>query len=472
MRGIRTYLLRIYKLFIIGIVLLQICVLYRTRSGDTSTVQLLLRNTYKERLNLSRTLKSIEAHNSSHLFEIIRQDIDLNKEIPSRTSRPDGTRFLTVGISTVRRYNYSYLLQTIDSLLKALKTEETSEIFLVIFLADFNSTWKQYTADILEFEYENLIKNNTIKLIEAPEDFYPKLDNLSHTFNDSETRTKWRSKQNVDYAFLWLYSRNLSEYYIQIEDDVMTNPNFLEKIKKFISIQKKPWICLEFSNEGFIGKLYHSFDLEMLAKYVLLFYDQQPVDFLLRYFLPLNLQDKQIIHNPRIFHHVGYHSSLSGKLSSVEIKFLDRKKSLLGDNPRAEFHTTIKGSQKLTMAKAYSREDGCFLSESSPVINDTIHIRFYRSQSIKKVVVVTGSRQYPNDILKNAQLDACIRCQAEHGHVKCLGEFYLGSFVNGTVVASNLHSAFNNQQIACLRITVLEDQFSPLIIKEIAVFTR
>ena len=44
-------------------------------SGDTNTVQLLLRNTYKERLNLSRTLKSIEAHNSSHLFEIVSSEI-------------------------------------------------------------------------------------------------------------------------------------------------------------------------------------------------------------------------------------------------------------------------------------------------------------------------------------------------------------------------------------------------------------
>lgn len=380
--------------------------------------------------------------------------------------------FLTVGIPTVRRLHYSYLLNTIDSLLKAIKTEEISEIFIVIFLADFDSTWKQYTADILALQYENLIKSNTIKLIVAPEDAYPKLDNLSHTFNDSETRTKWRSKQNVDYAFLWLYSRNLSEYYIQIEDDVMTNPNFLKKTKKFISVQKSPWVCLEFSNEGFIGKLFHSFQLEMLAKYVLLFYDQQPVDFLLRYFLPLNLQGKQIIHKSRMFHHIGYHSSLSGKNSPVEIKFVDRKKSFLGDNPQAEFFTTIKGSQKLTMAKAYSREDGCFLSEFSPVINDTIHIRFYRSQSIKKVVIVTGSRQYPNDILMHAQLDACIQCQAAHGHVKCVDEFYLGSFVNGTVVSSNLHSAFNNQRISCLRITVLENQFSPLIIKEIAVFTR
>ena len=90
MRGIRTYLLTIFKLFIIVVVLLQIYVLYNTRSDDT--VHLLLRNMYETRFNISQTSESIEAHNSSYVFEISRQSMDLKEKTPNLTSRPDEKR--------------------------------------------------------------------------------------------------------------------------------------------------------------------------------------------------------------------------------------------------------------------------------------------------------------------------------------------------------------------------------------------
>jgi hypothetical protein len=39
------------------------------------TVQLLLRNMYETRFNISQTYESIEAHNSSHVFEIVSNEI-------------------------------------------------------------------------------------------------------------------------------------------------------------------------------------------------------------------------------------------------------------------------------------------------------------------------------------------------------------------------------------------------------------
>ena len=50
-------------------------------------------------------------------------------------------------------------------------------------------------------------------------------------------------------------ARNLSEYYVQIEDDVVCAKDFIQKMKNFISKQKKPWSTLNFSELGFIGKV-------------------------------------------------------------------------------------------------------------------------------------------------------------------------------------------------------------------------
>jgi alpha-1,3-mannosylglycoprotein beta-1,4-N-acetylglucosaminyltransferase C len=67
-------------------------------------------------------------------------------------------------------------------------------------------------ASMIKDRYTPLVTNGAIQVIEAPREFYPPLDNLQHTYNDSQLKRKWRSKQNVDYAFLWLYSKDLSTY--------------------------------------------------------------------------------------------------------------------------------------------------------------------------------------------------------------------------------------------------------------------
>ncbi|CAC5416099.1 MGAT4C [Mytilus coruscus] len=382
-------------------------------------------------------------------------------------------RYLTIGIPTIWRPRTYYLWYTIDSLLNATSKSQISQICVVIFLADFNTTWKEITSKDIERRYEALVNNNTIQIITAPYRFYPPLDKLKHTFNDSASRIKWRSKQNIDYAYLWLYSKNISKYYIQIEDDIKTSPTYFDAIKQFISVQKIPWVCLEFCQHGFIGKLFHSHDLEKLAKYIMLFYDEQPIDYLLRHFNSIYLQDFKIERKPNVFNHVGLYSSLLEKITYVNPKVLDTRKSLKGHNPKAELFTTLASLPKFDLKAAYSVFNGYFWSYSSPVANDTIHIVFHRPQSITNVIIKTGSKEHPNDKLENAQLDACISCRlVGKNRIICYDKYHLGNFRNGSVVASDVCRKYNIKLFGCLRITVTKSQTSWLIIKEIAVFVR
>lgn len=39
-------------------------------------------------------------------------------------------------------------------------------------------------------------------------------------FGDSPQREYWRAKQNLDYSFLMWYASGLSDYYMQLEDDI------------------------------------------------------------------------------------------------------------------------------------------------------------------------------------------------------------------------------------------------------------
>ena len=381
--------------------------------------------------------------------------------------------FMTIGIPTVRRQQSSYFLKTLDSLLNCTSKKQFSEIVIVIFLADFNITWRYEMANIIGNTYSNLVNSGTIQVIEAPREFYPPLENLNHTYNDSEDRRKWRSKQNVDYAFLWLYSQHLSKYYMQMEDDIFTMPGYLDVIMEFIAEQKSDWTCLEFSELGFIGKVYHSKYLERLAQIVLLFYEEQPVDYTFLYFNMLNLQTQRIIRKPTLFQHVGYHSSLAGKIQPLKDKYFDFiKKTLKGDNPPAKLVTTLKISPDFPLQMAYSPEDGYFWAHSAPTIKDTLYILFNEPQELEKVIILSGSREHPSDMFYHAHLDACLSVRMlNENNIECFNIFSLGNSTNGTIFADNLQKKLNSFKVSCLRLSFTKSQQWWLIVKEIAVYT-
>ena len=76
-------------------------------------------------------------------------------------------------------------------------------------------------------------------------------------------RVAWRTKQNLDYSHLMMYSHARSRYYLQIEDDVLTVEHFVSTILEVAEskiIDKQPdeseWFDIHFYPGGFIGVLF------------------------------------------------------------------------------------------------------------------------------------------------------------------------------------------------------------------------
>ena len=92
-------------------------------------------------------------------------------------------------------------------------------------------------------------------------------------FGDSPKRTWWRTKQNLDYTFLMWYASNMSEYYMQLEDDVHPVPSFAAFVRSALerSLIGNPWVMASFSGLGFIGKLFNNTHLPNLANFLLTF---------------------------------------------------------------------------------------------------------------------------------------------------------------------------------------------------------
>ena len=101
---------------------------------------------------------------------------------------------------------------------------------------------------------------------------------------------------------------------------------------------KKSWFVIEFSDLGFIGKLFKSSDLGLMAQFFLQFYDDKPVDWLLYDIISTKvceprLQERSdnstkeckemmnatiVRHRPCLFQHIGEHSSLIGKMHKLK----------------------------------------------------------------------------------------------------------------------------------------------------------
>ena len=345
----------------------------------------------------------------------------------------------------------------------------------MIFAANFDKELNKLLETELESLYRKYFSNGFMQLIVAPQSFYPSFKNLKQNFGDSEDRVVWRSKQVVDYAFLFSYCQDLSEYYLQLEDDVMSSPEFVQSIRGFLEINKhKKWTTLEFSELGFIGKLVRSSELPRLAQFMLFFYEDQPVDFLLKYYNHLSAQEGMFRHAPSIFQHIGVQSSLRNKEQELIDHFFEANnaRKYQSDNPPAVLYSSIEAFSMYVPQLAYSSKPGYFWGKT-PIMGDTFLVVFESPVRLSRVVIETGSETYPDDILRSGKLEASpvVMTVSLDSTPRCTDYRFIGEFTNGKLDEGNLVSKLDFLT-KCIQVTVTKSQQPWLLVREIAVWVH
>ncbi|KAF5896251.1 alpha-1,3-mannosyl-glycoprotein 4-beta-N-acetylglucosaminyltransferase B-like, partial [Clarias magur] len=362
---------------------------------------------------------------------------------------------LVLGVPTVRRQKQSYLVNTVSSLLFDLTPNQKKDILIVVFVAETDTGFVTSVAKSIEENFPDDVKSGLVEVISPSPYFYPNLSNLKETFGDSKERVKWRTKQNLDYSYLMLYAQDKGTYYVQLEDDIVAKSGYSVAIKEhIINLNTEPWLFLEFSQLGFIGKLFRASDLPTIVEFFLMFHKDKPIDWLLDHILWVKAcnPEKDNKHcnaekaklkrtiKPSLFQHVGVHSSLAGKIQNLKDK--DFGKQVLHKahrNPPAELSTSLKHYQSHTLDRAYRGED--FLWAFSPSKGDYILIRFNTPQTIKRYLFRSGNIEVNGDKFYNTTVevlpsDISVRARVEHGLLPCCklsddGFIVIGSFING-----------------------------------------
>ena len=308
-----------------------------------------------------------------------------------------------------------YLIDTVDSLVKNSSPEEQKEIVIVVFVADFSQSYREKVIADIQTKFPNELQVGLIQVIVSPNTFYPNMLNLPLLYGDSPERVQWRSKQNLDYSFLYYHCADLGEYYVQIEDDVTTEQNYLGKIKMFIGSRHGNWSILEFGARGFIGMMYRGKHLPSLARFIRFYFWTMPVDWLFRVYNEIYLfgNHKNNILKPPIFRHVGKVSSLHGqirKLGDLEDRYENEMKSVIRrsyqskeGNPPASLHTTIKEYVvPKSIDNPYGKES--YFWGKNLKLGDSINIAFKTPVKVSRVVINSGSPKYRLDSLENTEL--------------------------------------------------------------------
>ncbi|XP_078142038.1 alpha-1,3-mannosyl-glycoprotein 4-beta-N-acetylglucosaminyltransferase A isoform X2 [Centroberyx gerrardi] len=335
----------------------------------------------------------------------------------------------------------------------------------------------------LEKEFSTEFSSGLLEVISPPAAYYPDLSNLKETFGDSRERVRWRTKQNLDYSFLMMYAVSKGVYYVQLEDDIVAKPNYFATMKNFaLQLSSEDWMILEFSQLGFIGKMFQAPDLNLIVEFIFMFYKEKPIDWLLDHILWVKVcnPEKDAKHcerqksslrvrfRPSLFQHVGLHSSLAGKIQKLTDKdFLKPLLHKMHVNPPAEVSTSMKVYQGHTLEKTYLGED--FFWAITPTAGDYVLFKFDRPVSIEKFLFRSGNQEHPGDRIENTTVEILpfseTGLQTKEKYKRTEDRFYrIGQFEKG-VAEGAVDPAFN--PIVALRLSVLKDSAVWAIVSEI-----
>uniref|UniRef100_A0AAY4BRE4 Alpha-1,3-mannosyl-glycoprotein 4-beta-N-acetylglucosaminyltransferase B n=1 Tax=Denticeps clupeoides TaxID=299321 RepID=A0AAY4BRE4_9TELE len=320
---------------------------------------------------------------------------------------------IVMGVPSVKREVHSYLTDTLTSLMSELSPAEKEDCVIVVFIAETDQQYANSVADNLKRLFPAEIQSGLLEIISPSVHFYPDFSRLKESFGDPKERVRWRTKQNLDYCFLMMYAQTKGTYYVQLEDDIVARPNYFTTMKNFALQQpSEDWMILEFSQLGFIGKMFKSLDLSLIVEFMLMFYKDKPIDWLLDHIMWVKVcnPEKDAKHcdrqkanlrirfKPSLFQHVGTHSSLAGKIQKLKDKDFGKQTLHKGHaNPLAEVTTSLKTYQHFTLEKAYLGED--FFWAFTPVAGDFIRIRFFTPVRIERALFTCSTFLYINSCL-------------------------------------------------------------------------
>lgn len=362
-----------------------------------------------------------------------------------------------VGISSVPRPDQNSLSYTLLSLFRATSKIEQKRLTVLVHLADSDLTWLRETTVHISSLFSPQILAGQLLLIHAPSDIYPTVDDV----RDKDTQAEFYSKQNIDHAFLMSFATKLSDYFLLLEDNAFCAPNFVTHIHwKVNTMRSDPWVMLEFSNMGFLGKLFHSRDLPVLSHFLLLFYKEKPLNRLIPHFRTLLAQKNPILCRPFLFYHRISYFTYNDSQKATPV----RKKNPNGpDNPPGAIFTDMKVFDVHFPWEAYTLDESFFWTHNVSAGNH-LTVILNHPVNLNRVQVLTGTIVDGKYALEKGQVE--LGYDPEGMPQYCTSFAVLGHLLEGQMDQEVFLRSLR-YNVSCVRVVVKANQLGGLIIRHI-----
>eukprot|EP01111_Echinosteliopsis_oligospora_P005973 TRINITY_DN1980_c1_g1_i1.p1 TRINITY_DN1980_c1_g1~~TRINITY_DN1980_c1_g1_i1.p1 ORF type:complete len:380 (-),score=93.67 TRINITY_DN1980_c1_g1_i1:61-1200(-) len=166
-----------------------------------------------------------------------------SSNLPPRQGYP---YYMTIGIATIRRamnddddsLDQSTLIKTLSSLFSHL--QENDEKLIRIFVFNLQNPPEKheqfYKAQSIFASY---VHDNIISfVVPSADDSLTELlneDKVEITHGDAIDRVLWRSKENLDFCFIYSFCARFAPYVLFMEDDVLASNKFVPRILDHLS---------------------------------------------------------------------------------------------------------------------------------------------------------------------------------------------------------------------------------------------
>ncbi|KAK2701913.1 hypothetical protein QYM36_019448 [Artemia franciscana] len=247
---------------------------------------------------------------------------------------------LVFGIPTAEREGVSYVSDTLQSLLReSARVEDLLDCKFIVLLASVDEQYVESTYNQIKWKFSSEIEKGILQVISPNKAYYPDWSTLPIRIGDPIERVHWRSKQSLDYALLMEFAKTQGTFYVQLEDDIVAHNTYISQIKKYASKmerKKQKWFVSDLSSLGFIGKMFHSYDLKYMIQFLVMFYNDLPADWMIDPLIEskfCNLEQKfqcketkNLLwpkHKPSLFQHRGTVSTLKGKVQNLKDPFFE-----------------------------------------------------------------------------------------------------------------------------------------------------
>ncbi|XP_033752770.1 alpha-1,3-mannosyl-glycoprotein 4-beta-N-acetylglucosaminyltransferase C-like [Pecten maximus] len=420
----------------------------------TNTVQ--TNNIYDEWLSeFKNPLIGVKLTKNVTNFLTTGLDLVRNSSLSYKYSQHSKSRLVSVGILVNEIGQLDKTFKTMDTLLEENAGEDRKKFLLILQLSMRDADLGVKVFKDAMKRYADFYETGQVHIVIGPSDLY-------HRFGIPKETDADMRKEILDYALLFLYSRYLATYFVQLEPGIVCERSIIRNILKIAKVQTGIWFGLDFGHFGFIGTLFHSTFLQSMAEYLASRYRIENINVLLRQ-LYQTISKKCLIftNSSPCLHH---------DIDRLKSRFLfergDNTDLLKGDNPPAIIDTTMTLFGNHSPEKAYDNDNSTFFWASSLALGDNFRLIFNSTVNISRVTVMTGSDNGEKDRLSSGYL------RMGTGSPPCKNLIRRGVFVRGYVDTIEQGISDFPSDVNCLSIDVTRPQKQWLVLRDIKVFLR